>query len=78
MFNNTVMLRSQQRFKSDYHEVYTEEVYKIHQAAMMIRDCQHLMELQHIHTEKNAFKVCKSKMVLVKDFFWKITKLQQQ
>ena len=29
LFNNTVILRSQQRFKSDYHEVYSEEVNKI-------------------------------------------------
>ena len=29
LFNNTVILRSQQRFKSDHHEVYTEEVNKI-------------------------------------------------
>ena len=29
LFNGTVLLRSQQRFKSDYHELYTEEVSKI-------------------------------------------------
>ena len=26
LFNNTVVLRSQQRFKSDRHEMYTEQV----------------------------------------------------
>ena len=29
LFNNEIMLKSQQRFKSDYHEVYTEEINKI-------------------------------------------------
>ena len=26
LFNNTAVLRSQQRFKSDHHEMYTEQV----------------------------------------------------
>ena len=26
LFNNTVVLRSQQRFKSDHHEMYKEQV----------------------------------------------------
>ena len=30
MFNVTVILRSQQTFKSDYHEVYTEEFIRLH------------------------------------------------
>ena len=29
LFNNKIMLKSQQRFKSDHHKVYTEEVNKI-------------------------------------------------
>ena len=29
LFNNEIILRSQQRFKSDHHEVYTEKVNKI-------------------------------------------------
>ena len=29
LFNGEVKLRSQQRFKSDHHKVYTEEVNKI-------------------------------------------------
>ena len=29
LFNNKVILKSQQRFKSEYHKVYTEEVNKI-------------------------------------------------
>ena len=29
LFNDKVILKSQQRFRSDHHEVYTEEVNKI-------------------------------------------------
>ena len=29
LFNNKIILKSQRRFKSDYHEVYTDEVNKI-------------------------------------------------
>ena len=29
LFDNKVILKSQQRFRSDHHEVYTEEVNKI-------------------------------------------------
>ena len=35
----------------------------------MIKDYKHLIKLQHIHTEKNALKVCKSEMMIVKDLF---------
>ena len=31
LFNNKIILKSQKRFKSDYHKVYTEEVNKIAQ-----------------------------------------------
>ena len=68
LFNNTVILRWQQRFKSDYHEVYSEEVNK---AEMMIRDWKYLIELQHIHTEQMLLKCVK-----VKWWWWKIYSLK--
>ena len=52
MLNGTVILGSQKRFKSDNHEVYTEEVNKIALSCDVIRDCKHLVELKHIHTEQ--------------------------
>ena len=33
LFNDKIILKSQQRFKSDHHKVYTEEVNKISQCA---------------------------------------------
>ena len=35
LFNNKIILKSQQRFKSDYHNVYTEQINKI---ALIIND----------------------------------------
>ena len=34
--NDKIILKSQQRFKNDHHNVYTEET---NQVVMMIRDC---------------------------------------
>ena len=58
LFNSTVILRSQQRFKSDYHEVYTEEVNKI---ALSSNDDKRLQTLQHIDTEQMLSKCVKVK-----------------
>ena len=61
-------MRSQQRFKSDYHEVYTEEVNKI---ALSSNDDKRLQTFDRVTTYPygtNAFKVCESEMVMVKDF----------
>ena len=46
LLNDKVVLKSQQRFKSERHNVYTENVNKI--AAMMIKDYQLLIKLLHI------------------------------
>ena len=66
MFNNKIILKSQQRFKSDYHEVYTEEVNKI---ALSSNDDNRLQTFDKI---TNAFKVCESDMLMVKDLFFEI------
>ena len=52
LFNNKTVYRSQERFKSYYHDVYTEEVNKIALIVMMIKDYKHLIRLQHIHMEQ--------------------------
>ena len=57
LFNNTVILRSQQRFKSDHHEVYTEEVNKI---ALSSDDNKILQTFDRVTTYPhgtNAFKM---------------------
>ena len=74
MFNNNIILKSQQRFKSNHHKVYTEEVNKI---ALSSDDDKRLKTFDRIRTYPygtNVFKVCESEMLAVKNlFFEKIT-----
>ena len=63
LFNDKIILKSQQRFKSDYHNVYTEQINKI---ALSSNDDKRLQTFDKIITypyETNAFKVCESKML---------------
>ena len=69
LFNNKIILKTQQRFKSHHHEVYTEEVNKI---ALSSNDDKRLQTLDRVTTYphgKNAFKVCESEMMIVRDLF---------
>ena len=71
LFNGEVILKSQQRFKSDYHKVYTKEVNKI---ALSSNDDKRLQTFDGIETYPygtNAFKVYESEMMVVRDLFVK-------
>ena len=60
LFNNRIMLKSQLRFKSDHHNVYTEEVNKI---ALNSNHDKRLQTFDRITTYPygtNAFKVCEN------------------
>ena len=64
LFNNKTILKSQLRFKSDHHDVYTEEVNKI---ALNSNDDTRLQTFDRVTTYPygiNAFKVCESEMLL--------------
>ena len=66
LFNNKIILKSQQRFKSDHHKAYTEEVNKI---ALSSNDDKRLQTFDGITTYpygSNAFKVCESEMLTKK------------
>ena len=70
LFKNKTILKSQQRFKSDHHNVYTEEVNKI---ALSSNDDKRLQTFDRVTTYPygtNAFKVCESEMLMVKDLFF--------
>ena len=59
LFNNKTILKSQQRFKSDCHDVYTEQINKI---ALSCNDDKRLQTFDKATTYPhgtNAFKVCK-------------------
>ena len=74
LFNDITILQWQLRFKSDHHDVYTEEVNKI---ALNSNDNKRFQTFDKITTYPywtHAFKVCGSEMLTVKDLF--LEKLQ--
>ena len=71
LFSDKIILKSQQRFKSDHQKVHTEEVNKI---ALSSNDDKSLQTFNVIETypyETNAFKVCGSEMIVMKNLFVK-------
>ena len=61
--NDKIIIKSQQRFNSDHHIVYTEEIKNI---ALSINDDKRLQTSDRIKTYPygtNDFKVCESKML---------------
>ena len=63
LFNNKTIMRSQLRFKSDHHNVYTEEVNKI---ALNSNDDKRLQTFDRVTRYPcgtNAFKVSKTEML---------------
>ena len=71
LFKDKIILQSQQRFKSDRHNVYNEQTNKI---ALSSNDDKKLQTFDKITTytdRKNTFKVCESEMMAVRDFFVK-------
>ena len=60
LYNNKNVYRSRHMFKSYNHDVYTEDV-NIALSAMMIKDCKHMIKLQHTHMEQMLLKYVKVK-----------------
>ena len=60
MFNDEIIIRSQQRFRSDHHRVFTEKVNKI---ALSSHDDKRIQTFDKVTTfpyGKNVFKICES------------------
>ena len=69
LFNGKVILKSKQRFKSNHHKVYTEEVNNI---ALISNDDKRLQTFNRVTTypyRTNAFKVFESELLTVRDVF---------
>ena len=69
VLNNKIILKPQQGFKSDHHDVYTVEINK---EALSSNDEKRLQTFDKTTTyphKTNAFKVCESEMMIVKDLF---------
>ena len=63
LLNKKIILQSQQRFKSDHHNAYTEQINKI---ALSSNDDKRLQKFDKITTYPygtNAFKICESEML---------------
>ena len=67
LFNYKIILRSQQRFRSDHHRVYTEEVNKM---ALSSNDDKRIQTYDNITTYAygTVFMVCKNEMPLKNKF----------
>ena len=68
LFNNEILIRSQQRFKSSHHKVYTEEVNKI---ALSSDDDKRIKTFDKIATfpyGTNIFKICENEILLKNKF----------
>ena len=64
LFDDKIILRSQQRFRNDHHRVYTEEVNKI---ALSSNDDKRIQTYDKITTfpyGTNIFKICENEMLL--------------
>ena len=63
LLKDKIILKSQQRFKSDYHNVYTKQINKI---ALSSNDDKRLQTFDKISTGPNGtntFKLCESEML---------------
>ena len=69
LYNGEVILKSQQRFKSDHHKVYAEEVNKIARSSNDDKRLQTLDKIETYPYGTNAFKVCESEMMTVTGLF---------
>ena len=69
LFNNKNVCRSQERFKTYNHDVYTEEVNKIALSGNDDKILQTFDGITRYPYGTNVFKVCESEMLLVKDLF---------
>ena len=60
-FTNNTILRSQLGFKSDHHNLYTEEINKIALSSNDDKILQHLIRLQHMQIKQMLLKYVKVK-----------------
>ena len=66
LINNKNAYRSQQRFKSDHHKVYTEEVNKTALSSNYDKRLQTYDKITTCPHGTNVFKVCESEMLKCK------------
>ena len=67
LYNGTVILRSQQRFKSDHHKFYTAEVNKVVLSSNDDKRLQIFDRITSFQHRTNISKLCESKMMAVRE-----------
>ena len=68
LFNNVIIIRSQQRFKSNHHNVCTEEVNKITLSSNDDKRIQTFDKITTFPYGTNIFKICENEMLLKNKF----------
>ena len=63
MFNDKVLLKSQQRFKSDYDNEYTEQINEIALSSNHDKRLQTFDRITSHPYGTNAFKACENEML---------------
>ena len=71
LFNDKIISKSQQKFKSDPHKVYTEEVIKIASSSDDDKRLQTFDKIEAHPCRTPAVKVCENEMMAVRDLFVK-------
>ena len=71
LFKNEVLLRSQQRFRSDHRKVYTEEVNKIALSSNDDKRIQTFDTITMFPYGTSVFKICENEMLLNNKFIIK-------
>ena len=66
-FNDKIILKSQQKFKTDCHEVYAEEINKITLSSNDHKTLQRFGKITTYPFGTNSFKVCESEMIIMRD-----------
>ena len=64
LFNEKIILKSQQRLKSDHHKAYTEEVHKIVLSSNDDKRSQTFNRITTYPYATNAFKICEREMMV--------------
>ena len=78
LFNDTVILRSQQRFKIDYHEMYTEEVNKVALSSDDDKGLQTFNRIEIYPHRTNPFIVRESERLMVRKVKEKLKMLEEK
>ena len=68
LFNDEVIIRSQQRFGSDHHRVHTEEVNKMALSSNDDKRIQAYDKITKYPYGTNIFKICENEMLLKNKF----------